>query len=638
MVEKDLNEMKKAQQDLRKQIGEMEKVVKEKKEYKGYDRERELEDMVKVALRQNKRLADKVDDLMDTLIEASQADGDEAIEKTLTALSRSQIKLMDEVIGLKVKIEKAETVKQLMETQRQAIEKLGKKIDDIEKDIETLPYSSQIENMKKEVTGVNEELKTLESLVMAAPEQVTKTLGLVKNDVDALKNRMENISKTIKKVEEDEAKILSSTSMLDTLQTKISSMDGVIAHIEELIGSGRASRDQEIRAQLAAIEEDIKALADLRSKVDEVSKISSEEKEKMLELLDKLKEVETEIHKMSQWVESYPVGEAQEISFIKQKFAELNQNIYDFKQQNIRTVLNEQLGLLQNKIDELAQTFEKEGIDVKKKEYDLNLITDSLTAVEERLAEIETRDTGALEAEMQSLHSSMQKLRDRLRKSEKISPSVTAINKKIASVEKQIKKERVARPSEVIKIRERVEQAKREIEGAEAEGKPIHAAKAEEIKSLVEDIELPTVTMEHIVPEIREEAKQAVKEAGKEEKPKIKEVAKRIEKLEKELKKHENLMAGSKVKTVMVAEGATELILDEKKLITKFVEKIPAGMEIPLEDIAKQLNIPFENLKKAFVVMQKEHPDSIELKDAGLGAKISGKKPVFIKKIEQKPL
>ena len=44
----DLNEMKKAQQDLRKQIGEMERTVKEKKQYKGYDRERELEDMVKV--------------------------------------------------------------------------------------------------------------------------------------------------------------------------------------------------------------------------------------------------------------------------------------------------------------------------------------------------------------------------------------------------------------------------------------------------------------------------------------------------------------------------------------------------------------------------------------------------------------
>ncbi len=146
------------------------------------------------------------------------------------------------------------------------------------------------------------------------------------------------------------------------------------------------------------------------------------------------------------------------------------------------------------------------------------------------------------------------------------------------------------------------------------------------------------MTIENIVPEIREEAEQAVKEAGKEEKPRIKEVAKRIERLEKELKRHEGQMAGSKVRTVMVAEGATELILDEKKLITKFVEKIPAGMEIPLEDIAKQLNIPFENLKKAFIAMKKKAPDSIELKDVGLGAKISGKKPVFIKKIKQKTL
>lgn len=614
--------LRKAQVELKKQIAELQSAVSQKKQLVGYDRERELEDMVKVALRQNKKVADKVDYLMDTLIEASQSEGEGTVEKSLAALSTSQLELMKQIDVLRQKVENAETVKQLMKAQQDSITVIGKKLADLSAAVSSLPYSQQIEAVKKEIDSLNTEVKSLESSVLKAPEQVASSLALVKNDVEELKSKLDSISSEISKVEKDDAELTTKMAVIDAISTKIQSVESKIESFEELIKSGAPQREEFFKQEIEKIEADLGAIEELKKRVDEITNMNVQERDRTLEIMGSLKTLEDDVSKLMKSIETYPSDEVKDADFLKEKFNEISAQILSLKQDEAKEPLKEQTAELKKQIDEISSRV-GEGADFKKKEQELEGIAEKLKQLEGDVRS--AKENPELRKEFEELHAGIDAVTSKLESSGKAAEEIRSVEKRVKNIEAFLSESKIAAPSEIDEIERHVSEARASVEEAK---QPVSSQRVSNLNYLIDEIELPEISAENTLPEAKRKLEEASSLAGGKEKKKLEEIAERVEGASKKSEKHEKDALLAKLKAKEMETEAKSLEISEKTMVRDYVRNVSLGAEITVEDIAKQLNIPYDAALKALQQIGEEER-SVELKNASYFAKLSGKKPSF---------
>ncbi|NYZ80181.1 hypothetical protein H0N95_02935 [Candidatus Micrarchaeota archaeon] len=613
--------LRKSQVELKKQIAELQNAISQKKQLVGYDRERELEDMVKVALRQNKKVADKVDYLMDTLIEASQSEGEGTVEKSLSALSTSQLELMKQIDVLRQKVENAETVKQLMKAQQESIAVLDKKLVDLGAAVSSLPYSQQIEAVKKEIDGLNAEVKSLETSVLKAPEQVTSSLELVKADVGELKSKLDSISSEISNVEKDETELNTKMAVIDAVNLKIQSVESKIETFEELIRSGEPQREEFFKQEIAKIEADLSAIDELKKKVDEITNMNAQERDKAIEIMNELKKLEDDVAKLVRTMETYPNDEINDASFLKEKFNEISAQVLSLKQDDVREPLKEQTAELKKQIDEIASRV-GEGTDFKKKEQALTELSDKLKQLESDVRS--AKENPELQNEFKSFHEEIDALSEKLKSSEKATSEIRSVEKRVKNIESFLTDTKIAAPSEIDEMTRHVSEARSAVKEAK---QPVSLQRVSNLNYLIDEIELPEVSADNSLPEAKQKLEDASSLAEGKEKEKIEALSDRVEYASKQSIKQEREALMTKMKTREIKEEAQKLEVNVNSVVRDYVRNLSLGAEITVDDLAKQLNVSNDAALKA--VKQAETEKLVDLKNASYLARLSGKKASF---------
>ncbi|MFH0987068.1 MAG: hypothetical protein V1911_03405, partial [Candidatus Micrarchaeota archaeon] len=480
-MDEEIDKLRKSQQDLRKQIDGLEKSAQNKKMFEGYDKQRELEDMVKVALRQNKKLADKVDYLMDALIEASEEQGDEEIEGTLKSLAKSQIQIMEEIDYLKKQLKDQESFGKISSDQKDSISETQKKMSELQATLEKMPHDAQISSLKQEVNDLEHEIQTMEALVTTtAPEEITNSLNLIRNDMDQLNGSISKLAVKVEKIGKDEENIektLSSKTNIDTLQLKLGSLESKLDAVSHLISTGKIARETDIKGKISEIEEDAAGLEKIRKHIDLASSLDAAEKEKMVDVMKELSEIEAEVRKISEWTKRYPISDMQKFNYMKEKFARIEESITSFKRQSTRALLVQQMADVREMIHELEDRLASEGADIGgRNEKQLATIIALLDSIDRKVSVVEK--DGEMEKLLSDLHKNCNELGGKMsgRGAEK---HIDKISEKTDEIARRSGEESISESGPAQIVKSNIGEARKTLKGADAGG-----ADTERIKEL----------------------------------------------------------------------------------------------------------------------------------------------------------
>src|SRR3989338_310832 len=294
----ELQRLKQNQEMLTQQISMLEQAFA----YPNYKEQsqRELLDLMKCNMRQNQKLAERIEYVLKMLSKSKEDPTRKNIQKILVALGRAQINMLDQIAKMQSQIANLEATRiSYLEKSNKA---LSDKIDKLSKEIESLPYEQQINLLGKELATVLDEIKTFEDLVTTeAPEQLMLSINALRNDLETIRNRTGVLQTSISKVrkgEEEIEKAIPHLAKLGSMEVMIQSVENKINELEKLAEQGKQSAADKRRVQ---------------------------------EILKSLKQTNKELEKLEQWFTLYPIGDAQEMLVIKQHFEDLKQQITDLQ-------------------------------------------------------------------------------------------------------------------------------------------------------------------------------------------------------------------------------------------------------------------------------------------------------------------
>jgi|GEM_PF-4197455 len=605
----DINKLKKSQEELKQSITELETSVNHKKQLEGYARDRELEDMVKVALRQSKKVADKVNYLMDAMIEASE-NNDDTTEQTLKAIAESQLGIMGEIKTIEQKVNQTQNLKQLINTQKIAIDNLNKKLTELQEKIQQLPNNIQMQVIKKEVNDLNKEIQEVEQLVIKTPEKAEKNIEAIKQDVNILKSNIEKTNKEIQEIEEDKEELIKKTSTYDTLKMKINSMENTINHFEELLKTGQLQKQNEIKKQLETVEKETQNIQELKKIIDNTTKESQEEEQKLKDIITKINDLSQEVNKLNQWTESYPIGEAQEISYINQKFEQLQQQYEELSSRQNKQILKPEIKKLQNKIKQTQQNTTNPQINIKDIQNTLNTIKIKIEQMEKK---------NQTNQQLKETQEKINEIKQKLKTTNRISKEVQELTTKINELEQTIQQNIILPKKHVQEIKKHLNDVHEKIKEAK---EPIKQEHKSNLYQILDNLHLPdeTITKQ---PNLTKELKKIKKQAPKTQQQNLQKAINKYEQITNTLENYKQIGEKEIQKIKKAKQIAQTTTINEEELINHFIEKMPKGIKLRISDISKNLNIPQDKLIQILKKMQKQN--KIKLINEGIIPKIINK-------------
>lgn len=609
--------------ELRKQILDLQQAITDKKMFTGYSKERELEDMIKIALRQNKKVADKVDYLMDSMIEASQTENYDVLEKSVTLISKAQLEIIKELESVKEDVKNASSLKQLLESQQSSLKMIGEKIQSFEKIIDELPHSQQISALKFELNGIVQEIKAIESKIISSPNDVSVNLGLIQKDVETMKSRLENLSSEVSEISKEDKSAHIKLDIIENLSAKISSVEEKIKHFDELVSSGRAVKDDFFKNQIEKIEKEVGEIQHLKELVDNISRTNNEDKEKTAEIINSIKKIESDLAKMNDFIgKNSKKGIGVEKKLLDEKTRDLSVKILEVKDEELKEAFQKKTEFLKKQIDAISESF-----DYKKKDAMMQDLTEDLEELEEKMKKA-VLDSKA-QKQIDDLYSDVSILEQKTENEEEIDDTLIQIEKRISAIEKFISKKSISHPHEITEMEQNIKSAKENISNAEGN---VDAMRIARLQGLVEKMKVPDTAVENHLPSIEKKLKKVSENVPEEHEERVNEIIERVDDVTKQSLKSEKESFNSKLVSKQLKEESENIVISEISKIREYIQRIPRGIQITAEELASQLNIPYNDVIDALQKIQKESPDLIELFDFNFMAKVSGKKPIILRK------
>lgn len=433
-----MEEVKKNQEALKEEIEKLEERARARPRRFMRPPGEELEDeetreMLRTLMRQNRRLAERVDYLLQMLAEAAEGTAEEDMEKMLTTIAQAQVSVLEQ-IGKVSEIKPEE----LGKVQEEAFRVLASKLDEIRNSISALPYSQQMDVLKNDMESISSELKAVESAVKASPQQAAATVTLLKEDLASLRGKLEQISSDIRQVGPG----------VETVRLK----------------------QDEIAVALAAVSSIGAKLSSLESKLGELSKTATP-----AGVAEKLGSIEAEIRKLA----AAPLG-TEQLGTVSAGLESLKAELSSLGSRESQSI-REKIASLDEKLSLIAQAGEKlSAIEAKLSAVEETLKTPGAASLAELRSEFdEIKSMIASAREHPELVEKMGEFEERLSALASLENKITLLQADIARLGKEIQAYPVHRVEEFREAKQELEKIKEE-----AGEHPAVAALEEKVKAM----------------------------------------------------------------------------------------------------------------------------------------------------------
>jgi len=593
--ENDLQKVKSNQQALKSQIKQLEDGLSAPKVY-SFQTE-EIREMTQTLLTQNKRLAEKVDYLLSILVEASQDMSDDVFDKTLAAMGQAQVDMIDQLTKIREKSEEGEAKTEELEKLYKITEE---KLTSISDTLSQLSFAKQLEDLKSNVTTLSSDVQKLEGAITTATPALKENINNLRLELTEMKQQVTDMG---------------------------------------LFGS----EIKEIETELSDIEKML-----TKKEAGSVAELSQLDKEALQDLSKKMYALETEVKKMEKAIESYPSSEAQDITSIKQKLEEIDiiVNASGGPQQGV----SKELEGLRAKISQMENLFEQKELDMEnRREAEMKLITELLQKIETDLEKTSGQQATQLSQVLSELNDKTKELAENVtqmssqnalpRYMEDFKSEVTGMTSRLDRIEGYVKTEKVADYSHIADVQTEIRAIRKELESMR--GMKINQQVISQVREDLRGVAIPRT-----------------KVISPEEKQKIFSIRSNIDKTSRAIpSSKENIeiktdlnTAKVKVDRILGAIDKTEQGIIEQReavkklrgdvigaplrkedLVANYIMKLSLGAEVKVKDVAIILNMDSNELIRILLAMQKESPDTIEVKNTKYVSKLIGKEPVLVR-------
>jgi len=595
-----LEKIKSNQQVLKDQIKQMEQGLSAPKVY-SFQTE-EIREMCQTLLTQNKRLAEKVDYLLSILVEASTDVSEDVFDKTLAAMAKSQLDVIDQLSIIREKTESGKTKEEELEKAYKSTEDKLKTISD---SISQLSYSKQIEEMKDNIGTISSDIQKLG--------------GVISSETPALKNNIDLLR-----------------AELAELKLKLSDMSFFgedIKEIEEELGN----------VESALSKKETKAIAEL----------SQADKAKIQEISTKLFDLNTEVKKMEKAFETYPSSDAQALTGIREKLNEIDVAVSSIKHEPSQESIGQELSGLRSKIDSLERLFEQKELDMEtKREAEMKVISDLLQKIETELGTLGGQEATQLSQVLTELSEKTKQIAETVRTTdvERSTPKyfddlrgdVGTLGMRLGRIEDYVKKEKVVESSHIIDIQTEIKAIRRELENIS--GMRVKPEVLSKVRKDIVGFQIPAAKV--IEPEERRKIasiKTNISASSEILKPmparELSDVKKGLQSAEekvnsiiREIGKTEQSVIETRETVKRLRNDVLGAPLRNEDVLSNYISRLPSNAPIKVRDITTILSIDFKEALRLLLKMHKDNPNRLSVLNTSYFSKLMGREPIVIKR------
>ncbi|RLG21194.1 hypothetical protein DRN74_02900 [Candidatus Micrarchaeota archaeon] len=720
--ENKVKQLREKQDNLSAEIEELEGALKELEAIEG-GKSSTLKERISGDIDHNKKLAQKLDYLLNLLIDASQNMEEDKTEKVIKSLAKSQIKILEELKNIRENINKLRSkqdeleseiseiqkeselrIADLIEEQKKKVADFSKKLNEIMKLTDHFPLSKKIEVMTQEIESLKQSLKQVESKPVS-DVNLLKDINTLKSSIDVLRKKIEETDKEVKKITEkegsfsphfkdenavhalqremDELEIkigelskqfakLSTIKEIDAINQKLAHIESEIKTVQSLLSSTDAAllkkrvdkvskMNEDVKKEIKTLEANISknkfspertALSSLKVKVNKVEdKISAldnvlEKKythpnDKMI--MEKIGKISKELDKISFYSRSFPISEAQHLTFLKNEVDAIESIIKNAKDKKLEEASKEKIAELRKKISEIENKIEMEPHNLEHKiikddaKFILNKHKENLTKAEKNKR---------IESIVNKLHKESKEALESVKKGEAkdINDKVKRLTEGLSRIESELEKEEHISEKHVEDVKSAVLEAQKNLDGA-IEGEELRGIKNHALKIKSPKKILPRGSVEKMV-EIKNmlnEIKNTLGSLKKKKKDKtlqeahvaVKGAEEKVKNVNEKLSTVEKRSEEIKEKVEKLNELIENTQVDTKQMLENYIKKMPLNVPKKLTEIAQELNIDGKTLKKALIELRTANPDWISLANVDYSSEMLGKEALLLKLKEQ---
>ena len=598
--ENEFNKIKSNQQVLKDQIKQMEQGLSGPKIY-SFQTE-EIREMCQTLLTQNKRLAEKVDYLLSILVEASTDVSEDVFDKTLAAMAKSQVDVIDQLSAIREKSEAGNTKGDELEKAYKSTEEKLKTISD---SISQLSYAKQLEEMKSNIGTISSDIQKLGGILSSETPALKSNIDMLRTELEELKLKLSDMSffgEDIKEIEEE------------------------LGNVEAVLS---------------------------KKETKTIAELSAADKAKIQEVCAKLFDLNSEVKKMEKAFESYPSSDAQALTTIREKLDGIESTVTSLKHEPSQESITQELSGLRSKIDSLERLFEQKELDMeKKREAEMKVISDLLRKIETELGTLGGQEATQLSQVLTELSEKTKQIAETVKAVDvnRVTPKyfddlrseVSSLGTRLGRIEDYVKKERVVESSHITDIQTEIKAIRQELESISGMrvkpevlskvrrdiiGFQIPAAKVIEpeekrkIASIKTNISASSEILRPVPVRELSDVKKGLQTAEE-----------RVNSIIREIGKTEQSVIETRETVKRLRNDVLGVPLRNEDVLSNYISRMPSNAQIKVRDIAAILSIDFKETLRLLLKMQKDNPNRVSVLNTNYFSKLIGKEPTVIKR------
>jgi chromosome segregation ATPase len=598
--ENEFDKIKSNQQVLKDQIKQMEQGLSGPKIY-SFQTE-EIREMCQTLLTQNKRLAEKVDYLLSILVEASTDVSEDVFDKTLAAMAKSQVDMIDQLTIIREKSEAGKTKEDELE---KAYKNTEEKLKTISDSISQLSYAKQLEEMKSNIGTISSDIQKLGGVISSETPALKSNIDLLRTELEELKLKLSDMSFFGEDIKE----------------------------IEEELGN----------VEVALSKKETKTIAEL----------SAADKAKIQEISTKLFDLNTEVKKMEKAFESYPFSDAQALTGIREKLDEIDNAVVSLKHEPSQESITQELSNLRSKIDSLEKVFEQKELDMeKKREAEMGVISNLLQKIETELGTLGGQEATQLSQVLTELSEKTKQIAETVKTVDvnRVTPryfddlrsEVSSLGTRLGRIEDYVKKERVVESSHITDIQTEIKAIRRELESIS--GMRVKPEVLSKVRKDITGFQIPAAKV--IEPEEKRKIAAIKANIGasseilrpvpvrelSDVKKGLQTAEERVNNIIREIGRTEQSVIETRETVKRLRNDVLGVPLRNEDVLSNYISRMPPDSLIKVRDIAAILSMDFKETLRLLLKMQKDNPNRVSVLNTNYFSKLMGKEPTVIKR------
>ncbi len=237
----------------------------------------EMYELMRRNLSESKKMMDKFDYLLDTLISSTEEVEGDNTDDLIKALAQSQMHVMDVLAGIKTAMDKASeeaaTKKELDGLERDQIsqyQELNKKVGTLMEQMQNPPYLQELDQIRVQVANLQGQLARLQKEGLKAggvSDEFKGSVKALKTQADALAERMGNINSSLENISEHINQVQATTAQLAELKQQIAKMRDMLSAKDDQMLNDTQMKITQLESRMAELNSTVSRLKDIEGRM-----------------------------------------------------------------------------------------------------------------------------------------------------------------------------------------------------------------------------------------------------------------------------------------------------------------------------------------------------------------------------------